>query len=86
MRTEPVATGAETDRQQRQNAKRRRHKRKSHQLLTALLTLGLDRLAAVQRKNPDESIYAFSVACATKVGALPTIRRLRALSCVRALR
>ena len=86
MRTEPGATGAETDRQQRQNAKRRRHKRKSHQLLTALLTLGLDRLAAVQRKNPDEPTYAFSVACATKAGVLPAIRRLRALSCVRALR
>ena len=86
MRTEPRATGAEPDRQQRQKATRRRHKRQPHQLLTALLTPGLDRLAAVQRKNPDESTYAFSVACATKAGVLPAIRRLRALSCVRALR
>ena len=86
MQTEPGATGAETNRQQRQNAKRRSHKRKSYQLLTAFLTPGLDRLAAVQRKNPDAPVYAFSVACATKAGALPAIRRLRALSCVRALR
>ena len=62
MRTEPGATGAETDRQQRQNAKRRSYKRQSHQLLTAFLTPGLDRLAAVQRKNPDGLTYAFSVA------------------------
>ena len=86
MRTEPGATGAKTDRQQRQNAKRRSHKRQSYQLLTALLTPGLDRLAAVQRKNPDGLTYAFSVACATNAGELPAIRRLRALSCVRALR
>ncbi|QNJ11184.1 hypothetical protein SynM161_01055 [Synechococcus sp. M16.1] len=53
MRTEPGATGAKTDRQQRQNPNRCSHKRDSHQLLTALLTPGLDRLAAVQKKNPD---------------------------------
>ena len=80
MRTEPGATGAQTDRQQREDTNSRSHKRQSHQLLTALLTPGFDRLAAVQRKNPDEPIYAFSVACATKAGALPAIRRLRALS------
>ena len=53
VRTEPGATGAKTDRQQRQNPNRCSHKRHSHQLLTALLTPGLDRLAAVQQKNPD---------------------------------
>ena len=86
MRTEPGATGAETDRQKRQNAKHRSHKRQSYQLLTAFLTPGLDRFVAVQSKNPDELTHAFSVACATKAGELPAIRRLRALSCMRALR
>ena len=86
MRAEPVATGAQTDRQQREDPNSSSHKRQSHQLLTALLTPSLDRLAAVQRKNPDVPTYAFSVACATKAGVLPAIRRLRALSCVRALR
>ena len=53
MRTEPGAIGAQTDRQQRENTNNRSYKRQSHQLLAALLTPGLDRLAAVQRKNPD---------------------------------
>ena len=87
MRTEPGATGAQTDRQQRDAPNSRSHKRQSHQLLTALLTPGLDRLAAVQRNNPDEPTYAFSVAGATKTGVLPVMpRRLCALSWVRALR
>ncbi|QNI99966.1 hypothetical protein SynA1562_01132 [Synechococcus sp. A15-62] len=54
MRAEPGATGAQTDRQQREDTNSRRHKRQSHQLLTTLLTPGLDRLAAVQRKNLDK--------------------------------
>jgi hypothetical protein len=50
-RTEPGAKGAETKGQQSQNADRSSYKRHTHQLLTALLTPDLDRLAAVQRKN-----------------------------------
>ena len=60
MRTEPGATGAKTDRQQRQNANRCSHKRHSHQLLTALLTPGLDRLAAVQEKSRRANLSVFS--------------------------
>ena len=54
MRTEPGATGAQTDGQQREDPNSSSDKRQAHQLLTALLTPGLDRLAAVQQKNPDE--------------------------------
>ena len=53
VRTEPGATGAQTDGQQREDPNSSSDKRQAHQLLTALLTPGLDRLAAVQRKNPD---------------------------------
>ena len=54
MRAEPGATGAQTDRQQRDDPNSRSHKRQSHQLLTALLTPGLKRMAAVQLMNPNE--------------------------------
>ena len=60
MRTEPGATGAKTDRQQRQNANRCSQKRHSHQLLTELLTSGPDRLAAVQQKSRRANLSIFS--------------------------
>ena len=70
VRTEPGATGAETDRQQRQNTNCRSHKRQSHQLLSPLLLAGLDRLTAVQGKLTDAPFYPIQVTNATNWGHL----------------
>jgi len=42
VRAEPGATGAQTDRQERQNTDGGSDERQTHQLLTALLTADLD--------------------------------------------
>ena len=51
--TEPRATSAKTDRQQRQNSNGSRDKRQPYELLTAPLPDDLNRLTAVQQKNFD---------------------------------